>query len=447
MKTSRPSATIIRRLSRGLWLAGLVALAGCSGANKLLDNLTGGKDEVLPGQREAVLSSNNQVSGENAEATDPIAIPAAVTNPSWGQPGGNASHSLHNLTLSRDLKRAFAVSAGAGSDGDGRLTASPIVSDGRVYVLDSKAVVRAFSATKGGKVWSASLVPEGKDGDGAYGGGLASDGGRIYATTAFGEIVALDAGSGNIVWRSNVGQPIRSAPTVADGRVYFTSVANDAFAYSTADGSQVWKYQGAGQQASILSSNSPAVSGGYVIVPYTTGDLLALEKSSGFVAWSESLLGRNANSSGASINDIAGRPVVADGAVYAISHSGRMAAFGLSDGFERWSVDIGGTQTPWVAGDYVFVIAGQNTMAAIARSNGGVRWSSNLTGGGVWSGPVVGGGRLLAVSSKGILSSVSPQTGELIKRIDIGEAVFIPPVIANGTVYILADDGTLLAYR
>ena len=124
-----------------------------------------------------------------------------------------------------------------------------------------------------------------------------------------------------------------------------------------------------------------------------------------------------------------------------------MASFDLNDGQENWSVEIGGTQTPWVGGDYMFVIAGRATITAIARSNGGVRWSANLTGGGVWSGPVLGGGRLLVVSSKGVLASVSPQTGELINRVDVGEAVYIAPVIANGTVFILADDGTLIAMR
>ncbi len=440
-------AAWMRRAGLAAGLACGLALAGCSGAGKLLEGITGDKDEILPGQRETVLSSNNQVGDATAVAQDPVAIPAAVTNPSWSQPGGNPTHSLHNLTLSRELKRAFAVDAGEGSDGDGRLTASPIVSGGRVYVLDSKAAVRAFSASNGAKVWGTSLVPEGKDGDGAYGGGLASDGSRIYATTAFGEVLALDAATGGIAWRTKIDQPIRSAPTVSGGVIYFTSVGNDAYALSTADGTQVWRYQGAGQQASILSSNSPAVSGSHVLVPYTTGDLLALEKSSGFVSWSDSLLGRNANSSGASINDIAGRPVVSDGHVYAISHSGRMASFELNGGGERWSVDIGGTQTPWVAGDYVFVIAGRGTMAAVARSNGGVRWSQNLEGGGVWSGPVLGGGLLLAVSSKGVLASVSPQTGQLVKRIDVGEKVLIPPVIANGTIYILADDATLIAMR
>ena len=282
---------------RVLVLAGLTILAGCSGASKMLEGLTGEKDEKLTGTRESVLSSNNQIGGSGAVAQDPVAIPAAVTNASWSQPGGNASHALHNLTLSRQLKRVFAVSAGNGSDSDGRLTATPIVSGGRVYVLDSKAVVRAFSASNGAKAWGTSLVPEGKDGDGAYGGGLASDGARIYATTAFGEIIALDASSGNQIWRTKIAQPIRAAPTVADGRIYFTSVGNDAYALSTAHGSQVWHYQGAGQQASILSSNSPAVSGKHVIVPYTTGDLLAFERSTGFVSWSESLIGRNSNSS------------------------------------------------------------------------------------------------------------------------------------------------------
>lgn len=447
MKRTRVWAAHGHRAVLAAGLAGLLALTGCSGASKMLEGLTGEKDEVLPGQRESVLQTNNQIDGTTAVAQDPVAIPAAVTNPSWSQPGGNSTHALHNLTLSRDLKRVFAVSAGEGSDGDGRLTASPIVSGGRVYVLDSKASVRAFSAANGGKIWGTSLVPDGKDGDGAYGGGLATDESRIYATTAFGEVLALDAASGAIAWRAKIDQPIRSAPTVSGGVIYFTSVGNDAYAMSTADGTQIWKYQGTGQQASILASNSPAVSGGQVIVPYTTGDLLALETSSGFVSWSDSLLGRNANSSGASINDIAGRPVIADGQVYAISHSGRMASFDLSGGGERWSVDIGGTQTPWVAGDYVFVIAGRATMAAVARSNGGVRWSQNLEGGGVWSGPVLGGGRLLAISSKGVLASVSPQTGQLIKRINVGESVLIPPVIANGTIYILADNATLIAMR
>lgn len=437
------------RTRRRLTAVGFAALlAGCTGASDLLDDLTGSSEPPLRGQREAVLTNTGLGGDESAVASDPIAIPAAVTNPSWSQPGGVASNAMHNLTLSRQLKKVWSAEAGIGSDDEGRLTASPIVVAGRIYVLDSQATVRAFSTQNGKGLWARSLAPEGKDGEGAFGGGLASEGAMIYATSAFGEVLALNAGSGTIVWRRQFGQPIRSAPTVSNGRLFVTNVNNDVFAVSTADGTELWRYQGtSAQQASIIASNSPAVSGNVVVIPYTTGDLLAFDVSSGVLLWSDNLIGRGIANTASTINDIAGRPVIENGAVFAISHAGRMGSFRLSDGEERWSVEISGTQTPWIAGDYAFIVAGRRTMAALALRNGGVRWSANLPGEGVWTGPVVGGGRLIALSSKGLLASMSPQTGELINQSTIGEEFYIPPVIANGTVYLLADNGTLIAMR
>jgi len=65
----------------------------------------------------------------------------------------------------------------------------------------------------------------------------------------------------------------------------------------------------------------------------------------------------------------------------------------------------------------------------------------------VWAGPVLGGGRLLAVSSTGELASISAQTGEILNTNKVGDAFFIAPVIANGTVYLLSDDAELIALR
>ena len=175
-----------RRTGVALVLAAAV-LAGCSQSESLVDGLLGESKAPLTGKREAILS-DTIVADKNAIATDPIAIPLAKTNANWTQPGGVPSHSMHNLTLSRELKRVWEIEAGIGSDSDGRLTASPIVVGSRIFVLDSQATVRAFSTLNGGAQWRRSLVPEGKDGEGAFGGGLASDGARVYATTAFGEV-------------------------------------------------------------------------------------------------------------------------------------------------------------------------------------------------------------------------------------------------------------------
>ncbi len=420
-----------------------ILLLGCSSARNLLD--FGDKDTVLPGQREPVLQNSTDVT-DAAISSDPLVIPAAQTNPGWMQPGGSTSNALHNLTLGPQPVRAFAIHAGKGSSRNGRLTASPIVAGGRVFVLDTQATVRAFSAQSGGAAWTRSLVPDGKDGKGAFGGGLASDGQRLYATTAFGEALALDASTGSILWRKQIGSPIRAAPTVADGKMVFVSVANQVHCLSIADGAELWASQGVGESASVMTSTSAAIEGEVVVVPQTSGDVTAFRLGDGTPLWTDALASTDTTSSLANLNDIAARPVIDGGQVFAISHSGSFVAFDARNGTRLWQRDLAGTQTPWVSGDYLFVITNRNKVAAISRKSGGVRWIKELQSG-VWSGPVMGGGKLIVASSEGSLVMLSAQTGDVLTTIALKSKIYVPPIIASGSIYILADDGDLIAMR
>jgi hypothetical protein len=42
---------------------------------------------------------------------------------------------------------------------------------------------------------------------------------------------------------------------------------------------------------------------------------------------------------------------------------------------------------------------------------------------------------------------MSPYSGRLLGRIELPEGVLIPPVVADGSIYILTDDGELIALR
>jgi outer membrane protein assembly factor BamB len=325
------------------------------------------------------------------------------------------------------------------------VVASPIVVGGIAYVLDSENNVTAIRTAGGARLWRISLIPEGKS-TRAFGGGLASDGQRIYATSVFGEALALDANSGAVQWRKKLGVPVRAAPTVANGTIYFTGSSNEVFALRASDGNEVWKYQGTGGRATIASSPSPAVAQGFVVIPTTAGEIIAFTASDGLEAWSDALTSSDPSATATNIGSVAGRPVIDGNQVIAISNAGRMAAFALSSGERQWSRDFSGSQTPWVAGDHVFVITNGRTLMALSRRTGAVRWTKELPGK-IWSGPVLGGGRLLAVSSDGQLASVSAQTGEILNTTKVGDSFYIAPVIANGTVYLLSDDAELIALR
>ena len=162
--------------------------------------------------------------------------------------------------------------------------------------------------------------------------------------------------------------------------------------------------------------------------------------------WTDTLASTDATSSLANLNDISARPVIDGGQVFAISHSGVFAAFDAGSGQRLWQRDLSGTHTPWVSGDYVFLITGRNKLVAVSRKTGGVRWIRELPAGN-WSGPVMGGGKLIAASSGGALALVSAQTGELLTSIELGSKIYIDPIIASGTLYLLADDGDIIALR
>lgn len=435
----------MRRLLLTAAVLPVLALTGCSAAKEMFTS--GNDDTILPGQRESVVPDTGALAPSSTASSAPIVIPAAQHNANWAQPGGVATNVMQNLALGSDLRVAWSVSIGEGWDRDGQLSAPPIVVGGRVYTLDSRATLTATDAASGGRIWAVSLVQKGGKASAAFGGGLASDGHRIYATTGLGEVLAVNISDGSIVWRKSVKVPVRAAPTVANGHVFVVNVNNQVFSFSTDTGAEAWRFEGVGEQSAVISNTSPAVAAGTVVAPYTSGELIAFREADGIPKWGDALTSLTGLSSTATMNNIGGRPVIDGNQVIAVSHAGKMGAFALSDGARLWTQDISGTQTPWIAGEHVFVISGRNVLAALSRKDGGARWSVSLPGGQKWAGPVMGGGRLLTVSSTGTLLSINPQNGQTLSQMNLDRQYFIAPVIANNTLYLLSDDGTLTALR
>src|SRR5262247_4502760 len=228
----------VRPLGAGLLCAML--LAGCEGASlpslpKLQDlNPFAEKELPLPGKRISVIQQEN-VTSELAAANKPIALPPPRQNDAWSQPGGVASNSPGHLMLGGALKSAWSADIGTGSSFYGKLTASPIVYDGKVFTLDAAGRVTAYSAAGGSVAWRASTTPPNEKDQEGFGGGLAADGGRIYAATGFGTVVAFEAKTGKKLWEKRLGAPLRSSPTAAAERVFAVTKEGQVHCLSGSD--------------------------------------------------------------------------------------------------------------------------------------------------------------------------------------------------------------------
>lgn len=432
----------------GLLVAGL-SLAGCGSW------FGESGPPPIPGERVAVLSSGEALAPDPEVAAMPFRLPEQTFD-GWPLDGGNPRHDTQRLAGSGLLNSVWAANIGSGSDSSARLLVQPVVGDGRIYTLDTEGVLAALSPNGGQVLWQVDVLPEEED-EGELGGGIAYADNTLYVTTGAAEALALEPANGTLVWRVPLPGPSRSAPTVEGGRVFAVTADNRTVALDASTGERLWSHSGTSDEAGILGASSPAVDASVVVVPYTSGEVYAMRVENGRVLWSDRLVAPRSTAAIARIAHIRARPIMSDGRLYVVSHSGRTAAIDMRTGARVWQQDAGGGTSPWLAGDWLFLVTSRAEAVALSATDGRVRWATQLPayvypedreGPIDWVGPVLVGDRLIVAGSNGEVLALSPDSGEILARRELTSApIRIEPMAAGGTLYILADDATLHALR
>lgn len=436
-------------LGRRAALLAPLALGGCS----LWDDWFGTKKTPLPGKREPVRYGLGGLTVD--DGAPKVVLPPAVPNAAWPQAGGNPAHFMGHLAAREVLGEAWTASIGAGGGYRRKIMAQPVADNGIVYVMDSNAVVSAFDINGGGQIWRFDTTLEDDDSTNV-GGGLAVDQGTVYAVNGLAELVALDALKGTVRWRSKIGAPARSEPTVVEGRVFVTTIEDKLVAHAAQDGRALWSHQSASATTSVLGRPAPAYSAGLVVGGFGSGEVATLRAETGNVVWTDNLAAAVRSGSLADFSAIRGRPVIADGRVYAVSMGGLMVSVDLPSGRRLWERQVASVDSVWAAGGWLFVISLGQRIAAISRDDGRVAWVTELPQWDnpekqkdsiTWFGPLLVSDRLVVAGTNKQALAISPYTGEVLGGQPLSGAASLAPMVSGGTVFVVSDDGRLLALR
>lgn len=431
--------------------AGVIFLSGCS--------VFGRDNEITEEERAARISLSvldQELVPDAALAATSVTLPPAAEISEWPQAGRQSSKLVGNVSAGAEFRVAWRTDAGSGSSRKQRIVAAPVIANGTIYTVDAEQNVRALDATNGREQWRTQLEGVGSRDAIAVGAGIASAGDRIIATSGFGYIVALSAADGSEIWRRPIDTPVSGSPAILGGRAYVTSTNNELYVLSVENGEVIWSDQAIAESARILASPSPAVNGDLLVAPYSSGELIAYVPANGRRLWQDTLTSGGRYTPLSAINDIAGRPTIEDGVVYAASHSGVLAAIDARTGTRIWNTLFGSRLGPVIGGQYIFIVGTDGQLACINKIDGRVVWVRKLAGykdedkkqdAIVWTGPLIANDRLILVSSEGDVLALSVQTGETLDELDLGQSIYIEPIAANGLIYVLTDSGTLIAVR
>jgi outer membrane protein assembly factor BamB len=451
----------------------MVAALGASGCSTLgrINPFNRGdhgpKETASEGERISIIPNDQRLEAADALKGVDFALPAPQAVADWPLPGGSLEQSVEHVDAAPALSVAWKRDIGRGYGKGAFVTAPPVAAGGRIYTMDGEATITAHDAATGAQVWRTNIRPnDGRRDREAFGGGIAIADGKLYAASGYREVVQLDAATGALGWRTRTTEAIHAAPTVAGGRVLVVAIDNTLLTFDAASGAPGWTYQALSEPARILAASSPAVSGDTVVASFGSGELVALRLQNGNDLWNAALSRTSQTSALSEIRDIPGRPVIYQGDVFAVSHSGVFAATDLRTGQARWSLPVVGVTTPWPAGDVVYVVSRDGQLICVSRESGQVYWIRDLnegvkrrkTGGvfGVgghtaprplWSSPLLANNRLILAGSTGELVAVNAKSGAVERRVSLGAPAVIGPIAAGAMIYVVTESGQLVALR
>lgn len=413
----------------------------------------GQPDAILEGERQEIRASLEQVN-----RALPISLPAAVAQPDWTHRYGSPQHRVQHPALGPSLAPLFTAAIGAGDSRRVRITADPVVANNAIYTLDARARVTATSI-QGTPIWSRDITPPKGAGTIASGGGVAVAGGRVFATTGYGTLTALDAATGAVLWVQELNAPGGSAPTVLGDQVYVVARDSRAWAVDAATGRIAWQISGTPSLGNLAGGAGAAVTPDIAVIPFPSGEVVGAFPQGGQRRWTTVVAGgRTGQAVAAALSDISGDPVIDGNRVYVGNATGRLVVLDLATGDRIWTASDGATSPVWATGGAVFLVNDLNQLVRLDAATGASVWRVQLPALvdararrqkaiHAHYGPVLAGGRLIVVSSDGVIRQFDPVSGAALGDVALPGGAASHPAVAGGVLYVVNKRGELLAFR
>ena len=329
-----------------------------------------------------------------------------------GKPRAAKPAELTEFKASRQLNRAW-NSATAES---GRGVFSPAADTEAVYAAGESGRIARFNLHSGSEVWRVDL---GK----TLSAGVGAGGGLVLAGGLKGEVFALEAANGRKKWEAKLSSAISAAPQVDSGIVVVRTGDGRIYGLDAADGTRKWLYTRQLPALSLQGLSGLGVSNGVAYAGYPGGKLVAIKLSNGIQLWEVNVsLARGATEL-ERVNDVAGRPVVDERKVCAVTFQGRVACFGRERGELLWARDMSSDAGLSMDEQYVYVTDDKDAVTAMDKETGRAAWRQDKLANRQLTAPLALGKYVAVADLEGYVHVLSAEDGSFAARLQTENSV------------------------
>lgn len=304
---------------------------------------------------------------------------------------------------------------------------APVFLDGVLYLGCNDMTFRAIEAGSGRVLWSHPVVC-------GLSGGASGDDTRIWFGGQDGIVYCLDRQSGRSLWSTGLGYHVFSdAALFCDTIILAGTSMGGVAALHAETGTLLWDRELNGL---VLG---PAVQDTVAVFVTESGDVAAFTPS-GTVLWRREFASQPS------------APTITEEDVFIGFASGKVLAFGLTDGETLWETqlpDVSGRTVisrPVSAGSMILAGTCDSRLVCLDRDTGVLIWETAFEN---WMQvpPVVCDTLVYASCDDRRLHVISLNSGELLESVELEGYSGTQPVLAAGVVYLGTAGGRFLALR
>lgn len=300
-----------------------------------------------------------------------------------------------------------------------------------VFFADTNGSIKSINPNTGTIQWESQVN--------ALSSGVAAGFGVIVVSDIEGNVITLNQDDGSVLWTLNLKGEVLAPAAIDPKFIVVKTGSGELLALDKSSGEISWSYRSKLPALTIRGSSSPVIEGDIVYATFDNGRLGVFELDSGFPVWDGAISYAKGSSELENLVDSDSNPVIDAGLVYTINYQGNLSLFDTSQKRAVWQTEASSFYSPLLIRGLIILVESKSNLRSFFTKTMEESWTSDTYLNRQLSNPISFSGFTIVGDYEGYIHVLDPLNGKTVGRKKISKKP-IKKIISRSKNFYAVDE-------
>ena len=300
-----------------------------------------------------------------------------------------------------------------------------------VFFADTNGSIKSINPNTGTIQWESQVN--------ALSSGVAAGFGVIVVSDIEGNMITLNQDDGSVLWTLNLKGEVLAPAAIDPKFIVVKTGSGELLALDKSSGEISWSYRSKLPALTIRGSSSPVIEGDIVYATFDNGRLGVFELDSGFPVWDGAISYAKGSSELENLVDSDSNPVIDAGLVYTINYQGNLSLFDTSQKRAVWQTEASSFYSPLLIRGLIILVESKSNLRSFFTKTMEESWTSDAYLNRQLSNPISFSGFTIVGDYEGYVHVLDPLNGKTVGRKKISKKP-IKKIISRSKNFYAVDE-------